>query len=94
MKAFANGAVVDEFTGALPKPAVESFLRRLIPSESDRLAREATRRRRGVTVSGSCPPTARSDDAGRRAMVALFSLFGDAHELTREYRGRLGAVLF
>jgi putative thioredoxin len=34
------------------------------------------------------------DDAGRRAMLALFSLLGNEHELTRTYRDRLSALLF
>jgi putative thioredoxin len=39
--AFVDGQPVNQFTGALPKPAVESFLRTVVPSEADRLAREA-----------------------------------------------------
>ena len=38
VKAFRDGRVVDEFTGALPPPQVESFFERLVPSEADRLA--------------------------------------------------------
>ena len=38
VKAFRDGAVVDEFTGALPPPEVERFFDRLVPSEADRLA--------------------------------------------------------
>jgi putative thioredoxin len=38
VKAFRRGEVVDEFTGALPPPQVESFFDRLVPSEADRLA--------------------------------------------------------
>ncbi len=34
------------------------------------------------------------DDAGRRTLVALFTLLGDEDPLTREYRGKLGSVLF
>jgi putative thioredoxin len=34
------------------------------------------------------------DDAGRRAMLALFALLGDGHELTRTFRDRLSATLF
>jgi putative thioredoxin len=38
VKAFRDGAVVDEFTGAIPPAAVEEFLDRLVPSKADRLA--------------------------------------------------------
>ncbi len=38
VKAFRDGRVVDEFTGALPPPQVEAFFDRLVPSEADRLA--------------------------------------------------------
>jgi putative thioredoxin len=38
VKAFRNGQVVDEFTGALPPERVAEFFDRLVPSEADRLA--------------------------------------------------------
>lgn len=37
VKAFRDGEVVDEFTGALPPPEVERFFDRLVPSEADLL---------------------------------------------------------
>lgn len=37
VKAFRDGRVVDEFTGALPPPQVEAFFDKLVPSEADRL---------------------------------------------------------
>jgi putative thioredoxin len=37
VKAFRDGRMVDQFTGAVPKQAVESFLRGLLPSEADKL---------------------------------------------------------
>ena len=38
VKAFRDGQVVDEFTGAIPPPQVEAFLDRIVPSEADELA--------------------------------------------------------
>jgi len=37
VKAFKDGRMVDQFTGAVPRQAAESFLRGLLPSEADRL---------------------------------------------------------
>ena len=37
VKAFRDGRMVDEFVGALPREAVDSFLRGLLPSEVDEL---------------------------------------------------------
>ena len=41
VKAFVNGTIVDEFTGALPGEAVREFLRRVVPSRSDALRLDA-----------------------------------------------------
>lgn len=41
VKAFRDGLVVDEFVGAVPEQAIREFLGSLVPSEADRLAREA-----------------------------------------------------
>lgn len=37
VKAFRDGKVVDEFTGALPPPQVEAFFDKLVPSRADEL---------------------------------------------------------
>jgi putative thioredoxin len=191
VKAFADGKVVDEFTGALPKTAVEDFLRRVCPSAADKLTRwaleaarkgdgakekelwdrvleedpshevallqrarwllregdlaaaradlnavllcdwaERTTARGGVKAvrerAAEDPENAENrydygcalatqgdfagslaefletvrrdrkleDDGARRAMLAIFTLLGDDHEVTREFRGRLAATLF
>jgi putative thioredoxin len=38
VKAFRDGKVVSEFTGAIPPAAIEEFLNELVPSEADELA--------------------------------------------------------
>ncbi len=53
VKAFRDGKVVDEFTGALPPGQVEAFLDRVLPSEADLLARE------GDALATTDPATAR-----------------------------------
>jgi putative thioredoxin len=41
VKAFRNGSMVDEFTGALPESRVRDWLKRLIPTPLDQLAEAA-----------------------------------------------------
>ena len=40
VKAFKDGEVIEEFIGAIPPPAIEEFLNRIVPSEADRLAEQ------------------------------------------------------
>jgi putative thioredoxin len=41
VKAFRDGQVVDEFTGALPPAQIDAFLDRIVPTEADELMRAA-----------------------------------------------------
>jgi len=56
VKAFRDGRVVNEFTGALPAPEVERFLDALVPSEAEELAA-------GAAAAG--------DEEGLRRALAL-----------------------
>jgi putative thioredoxin len=40
VKAFKDGEVIEEFIGAIPPPAIEEFLNRIVPSEADRLTEQ------------------------------------------------------
>jgi putative thioredoxin len=42
VKAFKDGEVISEFTGAIPPPQVEQFFDTLVPSEADRIVAESS----------------------------------------------------
>src|ERR671933_256400 len=77
VKAFKEGRVAAEFTGAIPPAEVERFFDRLVPSEAEPGVQAAIETR----------------DAIRRVMIALFTELGPQSEPAREHRRRLSAVL-
>jgi putative thioredoxin len=86
VKAFRDGEVVDEFVGAVPAPAVEQFLDRLIPSEADALVAEGDEQslRRALELEPDNPSAAtalarRLLDEGepKQALALVEPLAGD-----------------
>jgi len=73
VKAFRDGAVVDEFVGALPAEAVERFINGLVPSEADALVAEGDEQslRRALELDPDHPRAA-------SALAALLLERGDA----------------
>ena len=67
VKAFKDGKVVSEFTGAIPPPQVEQFFDSLVPSEADRIVAEQ----------------AEDEDALRRALASDPRHLGAATALAR-----------
>jgi putative thioredoxin len=53
VKAFRDGALVSEFTGALPETQVRAFLQNLLPSEADELAGAAVRQAYAGDTAGA-----------------------------------------
>ena len=53
VKAFRDGRVANEFTGALPEPQVRAFFESLAPSASDRAVGEAERLAASGDVAGA-----------------------------------------
>jgi len=90
VKAFRDGKVASEFTGALPPAEVEKFLDALVPSEAEELAAEALAVLEPVAASDFVATglAARAqleldDDAGQLA-IAFIALDDGEHERALE----------
>lgn len=53
VKAFVDGQLVDEFTGAQPERTVRTFIERLLPNESEQLRRAALEQRDSGDAAGA-----------------------------------------
>jgi putative thioredoxin len=100
VKAFRNGHVVAEFTGALGRTGVEAFLEELTkpsiaettddPELKGALDDNDFERAFELLLS-----RVREDPEGtRETMVALFGELGHEHPLTTQYRRRLATALY
>ena len=85
VKAFRDGRVAAEFTGALPPAQVETFFDSLVPSEADELVRsgEEADLRRALELQPTHP------DA-RRALARLLLARGETDEAVRLLEGAAG----
>ncbi len=80
VKAFKDGAVVNEFIGAVPEPVIRQFLDSVLPSEADRLVQQGLEAERAGR-------TAEAERMFRRALDLQPS-----HEAALLGRSRLAAV--
>ncbi len=102
VKAFRNGEVVAEFTGARSRPAVDEFLDELMrPPLSETVDDEelaASLRDRdyegAFTTLLARAENPEGRDAARQTMIELFGELGQSHPLSIAYRKRLAALLF
>jgi putative thioredoxin len=85
VKAFRNGQVVDEFTGAQPPLVVERFVAGLVPSEADELASGGDEQslRRALEVDPS-------HAAARRELARMLLRRGEAAEALELLEGVAG----
>jgi putative thioredoxin len=81
VKAFRDGKLAGEFTGAIPPPKIEEFLNTLLPSEADRLAQSGDEaslrsalasdpRHAGAAVALGKLLISRGDDEEARGLLA------------------------
>ena len=85
VKAFRNGEVVDEFTGAQPPPVVERFVAGLVPSEADELVEGGDEEslRRALEVDPQHP-------TARRELGRLLLARGEVEEARELLEGVTG----
>src|SRR5512143_2388943 len=94
VKAFVNGEVVDEFSGALPEGEVRAFLDRIIPSPADDLRQQAATVRASGDLAGALGLLAEAsklDPANAGVRLDAAEIMFDLNE-TDEAERLLGSV--
>ncbi|MDP1981579.1 MAG: tetratricopeptide repeat protein [Sulfuritalea sp.] len=84
VKAFVNGEMIDEFTGALPEAQIRAFIDGLLPSPAEplRVAAQAARGRGDMEVAASLLADARELDPTNEAVqLNLAEIHIDAHQI-------------
>jgi putative thioredoxin len=96
VKAFRDGKVVEQFTGALPESQVRTWLKKVVPSEADRLVAEAARLEQSDPAAAAklYRQALRSDPNNSRSLLGLgraLTLEGDPEAGEVLHRIRAGA---
>jgi putative thioredoxin len=91
VKAFRNGAVVDEFVGAYPEAFVQEFMSGLLPNEADRLAAAGDAATDDAEAERSYRAALDIDRDHRAAVLGLASLLAERaqHDEARTLLARL-----
>ncbi len=82
VKLFVNGEIVDEFTGALPEPMIEQWLKKAIPGKHDKTLAEAKQLLSTGNSERAVPLLeavlkAEPDNAEAKALLAKALIFSD-----------------